>query len=188
VRTQSAAVLPAQRTGDSVGWPQMARETHRGLLLIGALKLVKALGLFIVGLGLLSLLHRNAAEVVGHVVGFFRLDAHTRLIDELLAKIAGIDHRTMRRLGVGTLLYAIVFAIEGVGLLLGKTWAEYMTAGVTVSFLPIEVYELVEHPSVPKVLLLLINVAVVLYLVLQIRRRRADEQLAAQTHSTVPSP
>jgi len=166
----------------------MARATHRGLLLIGALKLVKSLVLFIIGLGLLSLLHRNAAEVVGHVVGFFRLDVHARLIDELLAKLAGIDHRTMRRMGIGTLLYAIVFAVEGVGLLLGKTWAEYLTTGVTVSFLPIEAYELVEHPSVTKALLMLINLAVVVYLVLQIRRRRADQRLHAQTpHSTLTS-
>lgn len=159
----------------------MARATHRGLLLIGALKLLKSLVLFIVGLGLLSLLHRNAAEVVGHVVGFFRLDVHARLIDELLAKLGGIDHRTMRRMGIGTLLYAIVFAVEGVGLLLGKTWAEYMTTGVTVSFLPIEAYELIEHPSVTKALLMLINLAVVVYLVRQIRRRRADERLRQQT-------
>jgi uncharacterized membrane protein (DUF2068 family) len=162
----------------------MAPETHRGLLLIGALKLVKALGLFIVGLGLLSLLHRNAAELVDQVVGFFRLDVHARLIERLLAKLAGIDHRTMRRLGVGTLLYAIVFAVEGIGLLLGKTWAEYMTTGVTVSFLPVEAYELVEHPSAMKALLMLMNLAVVLYLVQQIRRRRADARFRAQTRHT----
>jgi uncharacterized membrane protein (DUF2068 family) len=158
----------------------MARATHRGLFLIGALKLLKALGLFIVGIGLLSLLHRDAAEVVRHVVGFFRLDVHARLIDELLAKIAGIDHRTMRRLGVGTLVYASVFAVEGLGLLFAKTWAEYMTAGVTTSFLPIEVYELIEHPSMTKALVMLINVGVVVYLVIEIRRRRTIEQSRAE--------
>ena len=35
----------------------MARDTHRGLLLIGAFKLLKAAGLFLLGVGLLSLLH-----------------------------------------------------------------------------------------------------------------------------------
>jgi uncharacterized membrane protein (DUF2068 family) len=88
---------------------------------------------------------------------------------------------------VGTLLYAIVFAIEGVGLLLEKTWAEYLTTAVTVSFLPIEVYELVEHPSVTKALLVLINGAVVVYLALQIRRRRADQRLRAQSEAAAPS-
>lgn len=147
----------------------MAREAHRGLQLIGALKLLKALVLFIVGVGLISILHRNAAEVVRQLVGFFRLDVHTRLIDELLAKLAGIDHRTIRRLGVGTVLYACVFAIEGLGLLYGKAWAEYLTAAVTLSFLPVEGYELLEHPSAMKVLVTLINLAIVVYLARQIR-------------------
>jgi uncharacterized membrane protein (DUF2068 family) len=159
----------------------MASETHRGLLLIGALKLLKALALFIVGVGLLSLLHRDAADVVRHWIGFFRLDVHAHLLERLLAKIAGINHHTMRRLGVGTLLYATVFAVEGVGLLLQKTWAEYMTAGVTISFLPIEVYELIVHPSAMKALVTLLNVAVVIYLVFEIRRRRTNQHLRAET-------
>ncbi len=92
----------------------------------------------------------------------------------------------MRRLGVGTLVYAAVFGIEGVGLLLGKSWAEYMTTGVTISFLPIEAYELIVHPSGTKALVTLINVAVVIYLVLEIRRRRANEHLRAETR-TAPS-
>jgi len=80
----------------------------------------------------------------------------------------------LHRLGVGTLLYAAVFATEGVGLLLAKPWAEYMTTIVTVSFLPIEAYELLKHPSVVKGLVVLINLTVVIYLVLEIRRRRAQ--------------
>ena len=164
----------------------MASETPRGLLLIGALKLLKGLSLLVLGIGLLSLLHRDAAEAVRNWIGFFRLDVHARLIEKLLAKIAGINHQTMRRLGVGTLVYAAVFGIEGVGLLFGKAWAEYMTTGVTVSFLPLEVYELIKHPSGTKVLVTLINVAVVIYLVLEIRRRRANEHLRAGAQ-TAPS-
>lgn len=163
---------------------RMGRKTHRGLLLIGAFKLLKSLILFIVGVGVLSLLHRDAAEAVRQLVGFFRLDVHTRLIDELLAKLAGIDHRTMRRLGVGTLLYASVFAIEGIGLLLEKTWAEYMTTAVTISFLPIEGYELLEHASLTKALVMSLNLAVVVYLVLQIRASLATHNRAVTSGRT----
>jgi uncharacterized membrane protein (DUF2068 family) len=159
----------------------MASERHRGLLLIGALKLLKALALFMVGVGLLSLLHRDAAAVARHLVQAFGLDVHAHFIERLLAKVAGINQHSLRRLGIGTLLYATVFAIEGTGLLLQKSWAEYLTAVVTTSFLPIEVYELISHPSALKTLLTLVNVAVVIYLVLEIRRRRAIEQLRAET-------
>jgi uncharacterized membrane protein (DUF2068 family) len=50
-----------------------------------------------------------------------------------------------------------------------------MTTFVTLSFLPIEAYELIHHPTGAKVVVILINVAVVVYLVLEIRRRRARE-------------
>jgi uncharacterized membrane protein (DUF2068 family) len=165
----------------------MASKTPRGLLLIGVLKLLKALALLLVGVGLLSTLHRDVAQAVRDWIEFFRLDSHARLIDELLAKVAGISHQTLRRLGVGTLLYATVFGIEGVGLLLGKTWAEYMTTGVTVSFLPIEVYEMSAHPSAMKAVVTLINVAVVIYLVMEIRRRRVNAQLRVEARSATSS-
>ena len=165
----------------------MASEARRGLLLIGALKLLKALALLVVGVGLLSLLHRDAAQALRGWLEVFRVDAHAHLVEALLAKVAGINHQTMRRLGVGTLLYAAVFAIEGAGLLLAKAWAEYMTAGVTISFLPIEAYELFEYPSPAKAVVTLINVAVVIYLVIEIRRRRTSQQLRAETRAAPQS-
>jgi len=165
----------------------MASGTAPGLLLIGALKLLKALALFALGASLLSLLHRDAGEAVRHWIMAFGLDAHARLAEALVAKIAGLNPHTMRRLGVGTLAYATVFAVEGFGLLLGKPWAEYMTTCVTISFLPIEAYELIEHPSGAKALVTLINVAVVVYLVLEIRRRRAIQQLRPETRPTSTS-
>lgn len=153
-------------------------ERRRGLVLIGVLKLFKAIALFVAGVGLLSLLHRDAEEAVRGWIEFLRLDAHARLLDELIAKVAGISHRTLRNLGVGTLLYAAVFATEGIGLLLEQSWAEYLTTAVTVSFLPIEGYELIKHPSLIKGLVILINAAIVVYLVLEIRRRRRAQSSA----------
>jgi uncharacterized membrane protein (DUF2068 family) len=152
----------------------MPQESRRGLMLIGVMKLLKGIGLLVLGVGVLSLMHRDAEETVRGWVEFLRVDSHGRLVDRLLEKVAGISPRTLRRLGVGTLLYAAVFATEGIGLLFAKPWAEYMTTGVTVSFLPIEAYEFFKHPSVVKAVVTLINVAVVVYLVLEIRRRRSQ--------------
>jgi uncharacterized membrane protein (DUF2068 family) len=142
-------------------------------MVIGVMKLLKGLALLIAGIGVLSLLHRDAAETVRHWVEYIRIDPHDRLIDHFLEKIAGVSHRTLRRLGVGTLLYSTVFCTEGVGLLTGQHWAEYMTAGVTASFLPIEAYEVIVHPSAVKAVVILLNVAIVAYLVWEIRKERA---------------
>jgi uncharacterized membrane protein (DUF2068 family) len=163
----------------------MASERRGGLVLIGVLKLLKSLGLLLVGASVLSLVHRDAAQTLRHWFEFLRFDTHARLVEELLAKVAGVNRPTLRRLGVGTLLYAAVFGIEGVGLLLGKAWAEYLTTGVTVSFLPIEAYELVKHPSPVKAVVTLLNVAVVVYLVFEIRRRRRER--ANQGSPSIPA-
>ncbi len=167
----------------------MAQRTRRGLVAIGVMKLLKGLALIIAGIGLLSLLHRDAAETVRHWIEIIRIDPHDRLIDHAIEKIGGIDHRTMRRLGIGTLFYAAVFCTEGIGLLMNKHWAEYMTAGVTTSFLPLEIYELCHHPSLAKAVVTLLNVAVVAYLVFEIKKEREHRkaEAAAATANATPA-
>ena len=59
--------------------------------------------------------------------------------------------------------------LEGVGLVLGKVWAEYVTLILTASFLPWEVIEIIRHVTWIKVVLLLVNLAVVIYLVFYVQ-------------------
>ncbi|MEP7049714.1 MAG: DUF2127 domain-containing protein [Pseudomonadota bacterium] len=164
----------------------MHQDSRRGLLLIGVMKLLKGAGLLILGVGVLSLLHRDAEHTIRHLAEILRVDTHARLVDHVLEKIGGISPRTMRRLGVGTLLYAGVFTTEGIGLLLAKRWAEYMTTGVTLSFLPLEVYEFCVHPTLLRGVVILINIAVVIYLVLEIRRRRASADSPGSISAAAP--
>ena len=48
---------------------------------------------------------------------------------------------------LGTFLYAALFAVEGVGLWLGKRWAEWLTVVTTSLLIPIEIYEIVHKPT-----------------------------------------
>jgi uncharacterized membrane protein (DUF2068 family) len=71
---------------------------------------------------------------------------------------------------VGTFVYAALLLTEGTGLLLRKRWAEYFTIITTAGLIPLEVYEISRHLTAAKVVVLLINVAIVLYLVARVRR------------------
>jgi uncharacterized membrane protein (DUF2068 family) len=66
-------------------------------------------------------------------------------------------------------IYAGLFLTEGIGLWLMKRWAEWFTVIITSSLVPFEVYELYRDPSATKILVLVINVAVVIYLLYRIR-------------------
>jgi uncharacterized membrane protein (DUF2068 family) len=69
-------------------------------------------------------------------------------------------------LGAVLLVYGTVEGIEAVGLWYQRRWAEYLTFIVTMSLLPLEVYEIADHATPFKILALMINVVVVVYLLL----------------------
>ncbi len=152
----------------------MAEKTShgRGLRLIAAFKLLKALALIAVGIGALKLLHKDTAAIVEHWVNVFRVDPHNHYINLLLEKLSILDDRRLKELSIGTFVYAGIFLAEGVGLALKKRWAEYFTIITTSSLLPVEIYELARRVSAGKVLALVINLAVVVYLVMELRRSR----------------
>ncbi len=144
----------------------------RGLQLIAAFKLLKGFALLALGIGALKLVHKDVAALVEHWINVFQVDPHNHFIDKLLEKLAVLDDRRLKELSVGTFIYAAIFFTEGIGLVLRKRWAEYFTIIVTSSLLPLEVYALAKHASVGEVFALLINLAVVAYLVRELRRTR----------------
>lgn len=146
------------------------RSHGRGLGVIAAFKLLKGLALFALGIGALHLLHKDVAAVVEHWINMFQVDPHNHYIHLILAKLSILDDKRLKELSVGTFVYSAIFLTEGVGLALAKRWAEYLTIISTASLLPLEIYELTRHASVGRLLALVINLAVVAYLIFELRR------------------
>jgi uncharacterized membrane protein (DUF2068 family) len=138
--------------------------------LIALFKLAKAALLIALGVGALSMHHGHAGHWLGDWIHAVAVDPHGKYVNRLLAKISSLDAHELREIGVGSLLYAAVFLVEGIGLMLRKMWAEVLTVLVTTSFIPLEIYELVEHRSWAKVIVIIVNVLVVLYLLRRLRR------------------
>ncbi len=68
--------------------------------------------------------------------------------------------------------YAALFIAEGTGLWLQNKWAEYLTLIATASFLPFEIYEVVKRVTALRVVVIVINAAIVVYLVWRLRHRK----------------
>src|SRR6202030_4085340 len=142
----------------------------RGLLLIAAFKLIKGLALLALGIGALKMLHKDVAAEVAQWIDILRVDPHNHYIRQALAKLGMVDDQKLKALSIGTFFYSALFLTEGVGLALRKRWAEYLTIVSTASLLPLEIYEIVKDVSAAKIVVLLANIAIVVYLVLEVRR------------------
>lgn len=73
---------------------------------------------------------------------------------------------TLNLIVFGLLLYGALEILEGIGLWSLKRWGEYVAVVGTTLFIPLEVYELTQKLSWLKLVVLLINIAAVLYLLL----------------------
>jgi uncharacterized membrane protein (DUF2068 family) len=100
----------------------------------------------------------------------FRVDPNNHYIHRLLERFSILDDRKLKELGVGTFFYSALLLTEGTGLLLAKRWAEYFTIIVTSSFMPLEIYELTKRVSWARLVVLILNIIVVAYLVIELRR------------------
>ena len=136
---------------------------------IAIFKFVKAAVLIAAGVGALKLVHADVGAVLETWVWKLNLDPGSHLLSSAIQKAANLPPHKFREVGIGGFVYAGLFLTEGTGLWLRKRWGEWFTVIITSSLLPIEVWELVRHPTAIKGLVFLVNIAVVVYLVYHIR-------------------
>ena len=145
-----------------------------GLVLIAVFKLLKCALLVAAAFGALSLLRSDEEDRAIHLINVLRVDSHNHFINGLLERAGILTDRRLVGFSAGSLVYASLFAIEGIGLLRRKKWAEYMTTLMTISFIPLELYELHRHPGMGEVTALVVNLIIVAYLVVRLRQTRFD--------------
>ena len=151
----------------------MKSSDDRVIRLIAAFKLLKAGLLIALGIGAFNLLHKDVAEVIEHWIKALGLDPGNRFLDAALGKASNLSAEQIKKLGLGSFIYAGLFLTEGVGLWLLKRWAERLTVIITSSLLPIEIYEIHRHPTSFKWGVLTLNLAIVVYLIYRIRSHKS---------------
>ncbi len=149
-----------------------ANQSHdRGLLLIGIFKLSKAVFFVFVALGALHFIHHDLAQTLTRLL-YNRFDPENRFVVLVLGKAELITHHKIRLFSMGSAAYGFLCSIEGIGLILRKVWAEYVTLWLSASFLPWEMYELGHHHNLWRFGILLMNALITFYLVWLLRRKR----------------
>ena len=157
----------------------VARGKHdRWILVIGGFKLLKGLLFVLLGIGALKLLHRDIVDLLTRWLIDWHFDPESRFVNLVLDKAAMIDAHRLKQISIAIFCYAGLDFTEGIGLVLEKTWAEYLTLILTASFLPWEFFEIMRHPTWVKVVLTLVNILVVVYLVFYVQRSLRNRRSA----------
>ncbi len=142
----------------------------RALKGVALLEALKGALVFAAGFGLLSLVHRDVQQIAialvtrlhidpdRHYPGLF-IDAAARMTDAKLWFFAAI-----------AVAYSLLRWFEAYGLWTNKRWAAWLGVGCGAIYVPPEVFELLKQASWAKVATLLVNLALVVYLVWTLMR------------------
>lgn len=146
-------------------------EHIRGLLLIGLFKLSKAAIALLSGVAAYHLTHVDPGELALQLIDHLPIDPVGRLAMAIMDEADTISARGLRHLGELSFVLAVLYLIEGGGLMAQTVWAEYLTVIMTAAAMPFEIYEMVVHYTDVRLGVLVINAAVVLYLIVLLRQK-----------------
>lgn len=141
----------------------------RWLVVIGAVKLLKALFLIVLAFAALGQLHKDLTVECYRLAEFLHVDPENAFMERVIQRVGGYNDTTLKHVSEFIFAYAAIYLIEGIGLLRRKRWAEWMTTVVTASFIPIELWHFWQHPSWGKAAVIALNVGILIYLIRVLR-------------------
>jgi uncharacterized membrane protein (DUF2068 family) len=113
----------------------------------------------------LASLRGEAQRIIDDVTSQTGQGASQGFIVRELHRFLHVGKGTVTVLAFTALAYCVVEAVEAVGLWRERRWAEYLTAIATAGFLPFEIEELIKRVTVLRIGALVVNIAILVWLV-----------------------
>lgn len=144
--------------------------SERALRVIAIYKFIKSAGLIIVACVVFGFTNEPFLDSVARMIEHLPIQTGRHVLQHWMEQLNGTSPGHFVVAGIAASIYAALFLVEGFGLWSGKRWAEYLTTIATASLIPFEVYELVRHATWVKGVVLVGNIAIVIYLIHVLRR------------------
>jgi uncharacterized membrane protein (DUF2068 family) len=157
------------------GEGSIRREKHpAGLVAIVLYKTFEAALLAVTAIALLLALkhHRDLQAFVD--VNLVQ-SGKAGLIHWGLSRMLAVNPRTLQFGGIAAAVYAVVTALEAIGLWCNKAWAELLVIGLTALSIPPEILELIRGASLRKFIVFLLNAAALSYVLRRFWKSRVED-------------
>jgi uncharacterized membrane protein (DUF2068 family) len=146
-----------------------------GVHVIAVFEAVKGTLGLIAGFGILSLIHRDIAAFADDLIEVLHLNSEGHIAHRIVETVTKLNPANIKVFFALSLLYAAIRFVEAYGLWRLRAWAEWFAIISGSLYVPIEVYEIFQKPTVFRVLILLANIGIVIYLY-SFRKEQKHEQ------------
>lgn len=179
-------MAPAQTSGHPQHLPPVAIDEHTSAAALRAIATLEALkGIIVLLLGIaLIFVHKHVEDFTESLLFHLHIDIDRRFGHALMSAAMKLTDARLITILLAATSYATVRFVEGWGLWHRRVWAEWFALLSGALYLPWEILRIVERADWERVGVLVINIAIILYmLVIRIRecgifRRCSEQELA----------
>ena len=159
----------------------------QGVHLIAIFEALKGLIVLVAGYGLLHFVHRDLQSAAEELVRHSHLNPARHYPRIFIEAASRASPGRIRFLALLAFLYASVRFIEAYGLWYLKAWAEWFAIVSGSIYVPVEIFELIKKPTVTRAAVLLINIAIVVYLIYVRWQNRKERRKAPLSKPDFPT-
>jgi uncharacterized membrane protein (DUF2068 family) len=140
------------------------RKAPLGLRTVAIFEFVKGSLVLLVGLGCLSLVHRDVQTYAEDIIRTLHLDPAWHYPRVFIETSAKLNDTRLRLIAGAAILYAVIRFIETYGLWHERPWAEWFAVVSASVYLPVEIFHFTRHPDFTRAGVFVFNLIIVIYL------------------------
>ena len=154
-------------------------EHIKGVRTVATIELAKGVVVVLAGLGLVSMRHKNIWGVAESLLEFCHVSPYHHYVGVFIDLVSRISDVRLWKIALVASIYAILRFIEAFGLWYALPWAEWMAAITGGIYIPFEAADLIRRVTWFRLLVLVINSLIVLYM-LYLRLDAEEKSRAAR--------
>ncbi len=136
----------------------------KGVRAIAIFEACKGVLGIIVGIGLISLMHKDLTAFAENLIDTLHFDPAGNFAQKFIENVGKINESNIILVIGICALYVLVRFVEAYGLWFLRPWAEWFAIAAGAVYVPFEVFELIKKPTFVRAGILLFNLALIAYL------------------------
>jgi uncharacterized membrane protein (DUF2068 family) len=147
-----------------------------GLRVVSIFEATKGLLVLLTGFGLLAYVHQDLHVAAEQLVRHFHLNPASHYPQVFIDLADHVSDGQLWIMALSALLYAVVRFVEAYGLWLQRSWAEWFALLTGGMYIPIELFEVINKITWPRVTVLSVNAVIVAYMATILYRSRQHRE------------
>jgi uncharacterized membrane protein (DUF2068 family) len=151
----------------------------KGVRTVASFEFAKGIVVVLAGLGVFSMRHKDIWGVAESFLEFLHANPHHHFVGIFVDLVYRVSDVRLWKIALIASIYVILRFIEAYGLWYIRPWAEWMAIASGSIYIPFELADVLRQPDWIRLLILLVNVAIVLYM-LMLRLEAAKKRHAVR--------